>query len=421
VKKKLVILNTTLMLGLGSAFAIPSVDAKSLNNQKVDIQSQRQAVQSSILQAEKELTTILEELVKLNAQIKRVDQAIIDNNNQIANTKADIISTNENVEKLKAEIAVIQERIDKRNEILKQRAQAYQENGSTIGYIEVLLGATSFSDFIERVGAVSTIVNADQDILKQHDADKKELETKQQSVEKKLAELEDMKLELEGIRSTMEEQKQHNEELKNQLQVKQNKIASLKENLQMKDSTLAAKEKAIQNTIEQSLKSQQAQPSIPVSGKTPNKTKPSTSSQAPSNESNESNVSYPSGDMNTIISAGYKYFGNSVYVFGAGRTQSDIANGRFDCSGFVSWAFAQGGIHLPTSTSGMRTQGTKVSYSNIQRGDLVFFDTYKKDGHVGIYIGGGKFIGSQSSTGVAIANMNSGYWKNHFKGHVRRI
>jgi cell wall-associated NlpC family hydrolase len=54
-------------------------------------------------------------------------------------------------------------------------------------------------------------------------------------------------------------------------------------------------------------------------------------------------------------------------------------------------------------------------------GDLVFFDTYKKDGHVGIYVGGGQFIGAQSSTGVAIANMSSGYWADHFSGHVVRI
>jgi len=40
---------------------------------------------------------------------------------------------------------------------------------------------------------------------------------------------------------------------------------------------------------------------------------------------------------------------------------------------------------------------------------------------VGIYIGGGRFIGSQTSTGVAVASMTSGYWKDHFNGHARRI
>jgi len=47
----------------------------------------------------------------------------------------------------------------------------------------------------------------------------------------------------------------------------------------------------------------------------------------------------------------------------------------------------------------------------MKTGDLVFFDTYKKDGHVGIYVGDGKFIGTQTSTGVAIADMSKGYWK----------
>lgn len=52
---------------------------------------------------------------------------------------------------------------------------------------------------------------------------------------------------------------------------------------------------------------------------------------------------------------------------------------------------------------------------------MVFFDTYKKDGHVGIYVGNGKFIGAQSSTGVAEVDMTKGYWKEKFSGHVRRV
>jgi len=51
---------------------------------------------------------------------------------------------------------------------------------------------------------------------------------------------------------------------------------------------------------------------------------------------------------------------------------------------------------------------------------MVFFNTYKTNGHVGIYLGGGRFLGAQDS-GLDVADMNSGYWKNHFTGHVRRI
>jgi hypothetical protein len=62
-----------------------------------------------------------------------------------------------------------------------------------------------------------------------------------------------------------------------------------------------------------------------------------------------------------------------------------------------------------------------VDPNQIQPGDIVFFDTYKKNGHVGIYVGNGKFIGSQSKTGVAIADMSQGYFKDKFNGMVRRV
>ncbi|MDQ0879908.1 C40 family peptidase [Peribacillus sp. V2I11] len=117
----------------------------------------------------------------------------------------------------------------------------------------------------------------------------------------------------------------------------------------------------------------------------------------------------------------YKYIGNSSYKFGGGRTASDIANGLFDCSAFVAWAYKQAGVNLPPSTDALKNAGRQVSDSQKQPGDLVFFNTYKTDGHVGIYVGGGKFIGSQSSTGVAIANMESGYWAGVYNGRVVRV
>ena len=129
---------------------------------------------------------------------------------------------------------------------------------------------------------------------------------------------------------------------------------------------------------------------------------------------------------NAVIDVGYKWIGNSNYVFGGGRNQSDIARGRFDCSSFVHWAFAQVGVDLgpltSTSTETLKHLGKPIPPSEMQPGDLVFFDTYKTDGHVGIYIGNGKFIGAQTSTGVAIADMSAGtYWSDVFNGRVKRI
>lgn len=95
-----------------------------------------------------------------------------------------------------------------------------------------------------------------------------------------------------------------------------------------------------------------------------------------------------------------------------------------DCSSFVQWAFNQTGIELDSrtvSTETLKQLGKPISINEVKPGDLVFFDTYKKDGHVGIYLGDGKFIGAQPSTGVGIVDMTEGYWEKVFHGRVNRI
>jgi cell wall-associated NlpC family hydrolase len=126
-----------------------------------------------------------------------------------------------------------------------------------------------------------------------------------------------------------------------------------------------------------------------------------------------------------IAGAGFKWVGNSIYKFGGGRSQAHIDRGWFDCSSFVHWAYKQAGIDLgplgSTSTETLNKMGKKISISEIQVGDLIFWNTYKHDGHVAIYIGNGKFIGAQSSSGVAIVDVNNSYWSSVFTGHVRRL
>lgn len=126
-----------------------------------------------------------------------------------------------------------------------------------------------------------------------------------------------------------------------------------------------------------------------------------------------------------VAEVGTKWIDNSYYTFGGGRTRGEQEEGNFDCSAFVHWSFEQVGVDLGelsgVNTDSLKVQGKTVSYGDAEPGDMVFFDTYKLDGHVGIYIGDGQFIGSQSSTGVAIESMEEGYWANTFNGRVKRL
>ena len=113
------------------------------------------------------------------------------------------------------------------------------------------------------------------------------------------------------------------------------------------------------------------------------------------------------------------------YVLGAGRNQSDIKAGKFDCSSWCRYVFEQAGINIGPLTATTKTMiklGKSVRTEDLQPGDLAFFDTTNAPpGHVTIYLGGGKCIGSQSSTGVGVFDMNSNYWKSKIHREHRRV
>lgn len=357
-------------------------------------------IQTSINQAKQELSSLQAKKAEIEAKIAKMEQAIKDNNTKIEETNAQIEQSQAEVQALNTEITAVQERITQRMGILKERAVSYQESGGQIGYLDVIFTATSFGEFIDRVGAVATIFEADSEIMAKLDEDQKTLKAKQEAVEKKLTDLNNMKQDLEGMQAQMAEQKSQNEALKQQL------------------AADAEKSMAEISSLQQQ---QQQQLRSAVSTLTKNTTEKNKASNSNAAASINTSTAVGSGGIATVINAGYKYIGNSVYVFGGGRSASDIAAGRFDCSGFVAWAFSQAGVKVGASTDSLKNTGTRVSTSEMRPGDMVFFNTYKTDGHVGIYLGGGKFIGSQSSTGVAVANMTSGYWANAFNGRVMRV
>ena len=94
----------------------------------------------------------------------------------------------------------------------------------------------------------------------------------------------------------------------------------------------------------------------------------------------------------------------------------------FDCSGYVRHVFKELGItSLDRTSSGMYHQGTAVSKSDLEPGDLVFFNTSGGGvSHVGIFIGSGKFIHASTSQGVIKTSLNDPhYWGNKYVGAKR--
>ncbi len=96
----------------------------------------------------------------------------------------------------------------------------------------------------------------------------------------------------------------------------------------------------------------------------------------------------------------------------------------FDCSGLVQYVFAQYGIAVPRIVEEQYERGNKIEPSDIEPGDLIFFDT-KRWGHgashVAISIGGDSFVHAPNSTGVVrVETLGSSYWGSRYIG-IRRI
>ncbi|AMQ22386.1 C40 family peptidase [Geobacillus sp. JS12] len=93
----------------------------------------------------------------------------------------------------------------------------------------------------------------------------------------------------------------------------------------------------------------------------------------------------------------------------------------FDCSGFVYYTHKKVGVTLPRTSREMYKEGAYVHKSQLQPGDLVFFDTSKQTkgvSHVAIYIGNNQVIHAVSR-GVKIDSLNSSYWKTRYVGAKR--
>lgn len=119
------------------------------------------------------------------------------------------------------------------------------------------------------------------------------------------------------------------------------------------------------------------------------------SNSSSSNSGSSRSYNPPSGGNGQAVADYACQFIGNPYVYGG----TSLTNGA-DCSGFVMSVYAQFGIGLPHSSSGMRSVGYEVSQDAMQPGDIVCYS-----GHVGIYVGGGTIVNaSTEATGIKYTN-----------------
>ena len=109
---------------------------------------------------------------------------------------------------------------------------------------------------------------------------------------------------------------------------------------------------------------------------------------------------------NTLVGTPYLYGGNTPV--------------GLDCSGFIFYAFNQGGLKIGRASSEGYFYGNTTHVENPVPGDLVFFENTYKEGisHMGIFLGNNKFIHA-GTDGVEISDVTYSYWSSKLVAYKR--
>lgn len=216
--KKIIAGAFSLSLLFGSA--TPYVQAATFKN----LEKEKSELNESIKEANSQLD-------KNNELKKEIDSNISSTTKRIQELEIEIYEQTSRQLELKDEINTLQEHLKQlekdlnaRMDYMKKRVVALQANGSTNIYLEVLFGSESFSDLLGRIVAITTLIDADKQMVDEIKADKESYETTVSAVEKKLKDLNDSTMELNELQTTLAKEKKKYEEQKENINLEQNKL-----------------------------------------------------------------------------------------------------------------------------------------------------------------------------------------------------
>lgn len=359
---------------IGAVFAtvIIPVSATSISDLQDDIQKNKQ----NLADTNENIASIEDEQEILEEEIADLDAELINMLTSMGILEDDIETKEGEIEVAQADYDAALATEKEQYEAMKVRIQYMYENGNA-GYLSIFFEADSMSDLLNKAEYVEQIYEYDRI---------------------KLSEFQAITKQVEELRITLEEEKEALLHQKSEMETQQAYL-----------NTLIDKKKALSADYEVQLaKARQEAATYKAKIKEDEKKIAQIKEEerkklAANNASNTNN----NGNTATIITsatgselgkqiANYacQFIGNP-YVLGG----TSLTNGT-DCSGFTYRVYADFGYKLPRTSMEQRNAGVAVDYANAQPGDLICYE-----GHVGMYIGGGKIVhASTPQSGIKVSN-----------------
>ncbi|WP_142337780.1 C40 family peptidase [Bacillus thuringiensis] len=424
--KKLKMASCALVAGLMFSGLTPNVFAEDKIS---DVKSQINTQNDTLHKQQQERDELQKQMNDLNKTIQGLDKSVQENAAKLDETTKKVSDTEQLIEKKNKDIAELQTKIAKREDLLRKRLVALQEQPNTNVVTEVLVNSKNVADLVDRLTSVSKILESDEDIMKTQQEDQASVKKDVATVKEKQKELKEAQTQIETAKKELDAEKEKKATAVNDLSGKMDTVVTTmtstegqlkeleKQALQLQRiaeeeaQAKAAQEAAAQKQAEQAQPAQApAEQAAPANnGGQAQKEEPK--KEAPKKEEQKPTPT-PTPDPNPapgVIGKAKQYLG-MPYVWGS----ASPSNGGFDCSGFISYIFGVG----RQDVRGYWNSVSKVD--SPQPGDLVFFQgTYKAGpSHIGIYVGNGQMIHA-SDKGIAYGDINSSYNQKHFLGYGR--
>ena len=350
-----------LVFASGSATADPSISSK---------RQQAQAILAQVQGLDSELGHAIESYNLANIQLSSID--------------ADLKSNGRHLVIAKQSLGIAQVHIAK-------RLRALYINGDSGGTVEVILGAKSLDDLLDRLDIAQRVGGQDARVLSEVRQFRTEVKTRGTKLRSDRARQAQVVADRASKKQWIEGKLAERRQLLSSIQ---GEIKRMQEAEARRQALLAAQARArLAATRSEASQPQALQYTPPVA------------------DSSVPEAPVPSSQYGGVVGIAMQYLG-TPYVWGG------ASPGGFDCSGFAMYVYGQVGVSLPHNAAMQyNTVGTYVPRDQLQPGDLVFFDGL---GHMGIYIGGGQFIHAPHTGDVVkISSLNDSWYASTYVGAKR--
>lgn len=344
-------------------------------------------IQARVNEAYAKLQEYTMELELANGELQTVTAELEETRGQIAQTEEEIERTEEEISRKEREIAKGQQAISDR------LSDSYKHGGTSL--LDVVLGSSDFDELFSNLFYANRIADYDAELVEQVKEDRVELRQQQDALQRQqeqLAEQESAQSEL------VAEQQAHVDDVNARVAAQESYYEELDQDLKDK----LAEEEAIRIAEEEARRQQELQ----------QQQQGGSAGGSASGNTNTDSGNAPSSVVDIALAQVGK-----PYVWAAGGP------GSFDCSGLTSYAYAQVGVSIPHQSQQQYNLVARKGHlvydiGSLKPGDLVFWGNGGSASaiyHVGIYIGGGRYVHA-SSPGVGVITSTLGTGGNYVGG-----